>query len=84
MLQYSPSRIHLDIDVSPLVKLQVEMGDLGAQACLHLDVHLVARLHQLQGQLHVILRQPIVGTQRKRARQETHQVVLRERARKPD
>ena len=70
--------MHLDFDVTPTVGLQVEVGDLGAQARLHLGVHLVARLHQLDGQLHVLGGQAVVGAQRQRARQETHQVVLRE------
>ncbi len=58
--------------------MHVEMRYLRAQTCLHLGVHLVASLHQLFCQLHVISRKAIMCPQRKCARQETNQVVLKE------
>lgn len=53
------------------------MHDFGAQACLHLTVHLVAGVHQGLGQLHVLGRQAVVGAQSQCAWQEAHQVVLK-------
>lgn len=67
---------HLDLDVAAVTRLQVELGDLRAQARLHLRVHLVARLHELRCQLHVVGGEAVVRAQCQRAWQETHQVVL--------
>ena len=53
------------------------MCDLGAQPRLHLTVHLVAGVHECLGQLHVLSRQAVVGTQSQCPRQEAHQVVLK-------
>ena len=59
--------------------MHVEVHDLWAEARLHLGIHLVAGLHQLLGQVHVVSRQAIVGPQGQGAWQETHQVVLERR-----
>lgn len=57
---------------------QIEVGDLRTQSRLHLLVHLVTRLHQLDGQVHVVPRQPVVGPQGQGPWQEANQVVLEE------
>ena len=59
--------------------MQVEVCDLGAQPRLHLTVHLVAGVHERLGQLHVLSRQAVVGTQSQCPRQKAHQVVLKPR-----
>ena len=76
----SPGRgvAHLDLNVlHSLRALQVEVCDLGAQPRLHLTVHLVAGVHERLGQLHVLSRQAVVGTQSQCPRQDAHQVVLK-------
>lgn len=56
--------------------MHVEVDDLWTEARLHLEVHLVAGLHQLLGQVHVVSRKAVVGPESQGARQETHQMVL--------
>ncbi len=73
----SSSWAHLYIYILCAALMHVEMSYLRAQTCLHLRVHLVASLNQLFCQLHVISRKAIMCPQRKCARQETNQVVLK-------
>lgn len=40
---------HLYFNVSGAALVHVEVDDLWAEACLHVDVHLVAGLHQVFG-----------------------------------
>lgn len=61
---------------------QIEVGNLWTQSRLHLFVHLVTRLHQLDGQIHVVARQIVVGPQGQSPWQEAHQVVLEESQRR--
>lgn len=68
---------HLHVYVSGAALVHVEVDYLWAQACLHLGIHLVAGLHQLLGQLHVVSRQAVMGPQGQGPRQETHQVILK-------
>lgn len=73
--------MNLHIDVSSVVVLQIKVSDLWAQARLHLCIHLMARLHQLQSQVHVISGQAVVSTESQRARKKTHQMILDDRER---
>lgn len=68
--------MYLHIDVPSVVGLQVKVSDLRAQARLHLGIHLMTRLHQLQSQVHVISGQTVVSTESQCARKKTHQMVL--------
>ena len=63
---------YLHIDVSGAALVHVEVDNLWTEACLHLDVHLVAGLHQLFDQIHVVFRQAMVGPESQSAWQETH------------
>lgn len=74
--QYNWYKPHLDNNVATVAGLQVEVCDLGAQPSLHLLVHLVTRLHQVHGQIHVVPGEPVVGPQRQGSGQEAHKVVL--------
>lgn len=56
--------------------VHVKMGNLRAQAGLHLRIHLIARLHELHSQIHVISWQTIMRSQSQRAWKETHQMIL--------
>lgn len=62
--------------------MHVEMNYLRAQTRLHLGIHLVAGLHQLFCQLHMISRKAVMCPQCQSARQETYQMVLKERRKK--
>lgn len=63
---------YLYINVLGATQMHIEVDNLWTEASLHLDVHLVAGLHQLFGQVHVITRKAIVSTKSQSARQETH------------
>lgn len=60
----------------PVTSLYAEVYDLWAQPGLHLLVHLMTCLHQLQSQIHVVPREAVVGPQRQGSWQEAHKVVL--------
>lgn len=66
------NQAHFNIHVLRAARLHVEVHYLRTQARLHLCVHLVARLHQLLCQLHVLAGQAVVRPQGQRARQEAH------------
>lgn len=70
--------MNLHIDVPSALVLQVKVSDLWAQARLHLRIHLMTRLHQLQSQVHVISGQAVVSAESQRARKKTHQMILDE------
>lgn len=67
---------YLYIHVLAATLVHVEVDNLWTETCLHLDIHLVAGLHQLFGQVHVIGWKAVVSTEGQDARQETHQMVL--------
>lgn len=67
---------HLDKNVVAVGGQQIEMRNLGAQPRLHLLVHLVACFRQLHGQVHVVARESVVGSQCQGPWQEAHKVVL--------
>lgn len=69
---------HLYFHVPAAALVRVEVDDLWTEAGLHLHVHLVAGLHQLFGQFHVISRKAVVSSKGQSARQETHQMVLKQ------
>ena len=73
---HPPPLSHLDIYVPDAALVGVEVDDLGAEARLHLGIHLVAGLHQPPGQLQVVFWETVVGPQSQGTGQETHQVVL--------
>lgn len=75
---------YLHIHVFAAALIHVEVDDFWTEASLHLDVHLVAGLHQLLGQVHVISWKAVVGTEGQNTRQKTHQVVLKERTHSPN
>lgn len=56
--------------------VQVKVGDLGTQAGLHLHIHLIACLHQLHSQIHVVSWQAVMRSQSQRAREKTNQMIL--------
>lgn len=56
--------------------VHVKMGNLGAQASLHLRIHLIARLHELHSQIHVVSWQTIMRSQSQCAWEKTHQMIL--------
>lgn len=55
-------RDHLHVNVPNVTGLQVEVCDLWTQSGLHLFVHLITRLHELDCQVHVVPREAVVGT----------------------
>ena len=67
---------HLDLHVPGAPLVGVEVDDLGAEARLHLGVHLVAGLHQQPGQLQVVVREAVVRPQGQSTGEEAHQMVL--------
>lgn len=69
---------YLHIHVSAAALIHVEVDDFWTETGLHLDVHLVAGLHQLLGQIQVISWEAMVSTKSQKARQKTHQMVLKD------
>lgn len=73
---YKGLSIYFDIYIPAVEAVQVKVGDLRTQAGLHLHIHLIARLHQLHSQIHVVSWQAVMCSQSQRAREKTHQMIL--------
>lgn len=68
---------YLHVDVLNAALVHIEVDNFWTEARLHLDIHLVAGLHQLRCQIHVVSRKAVVSAESQSAGQETHQMVLR-------
>lgn len=68
---------YLYIHVADAALIHVEVDNFWTETSLHLDIHLVAGLHQLFGQVHVVCWKAVVSTEGQNTRQKTHQMVLK-------